>query len=83
MIDCLVNECGLDYNSAIGIQELFECTQQTIMEDFVDCDEECMASLNQIRDEFYTTELRELFSQELTNEAANKIRLNIKHKCIE
>ena len=83
MIDCLVHECQLDYNSVIGTQELFECSQQAIIDNFGDCDEACMLQLNKIREDFYTTELTTLFAKPLEDQAASNIVEAIRRQCLD
>ena len=79
----MIAECDLDYNSVTGIKQLQECTQRTLMEDLVQCDDACLESLNQIRDKFYSEELVTLFSQELENSSANQIVQAIRKECLE
>lgn len=61
MVECMIRECGFDYNSLIGDKELKECTRKQLIESYTDCDQECLHDLTRFKDNFNTMKVEDLF----------------------
>ena len=74
VIDCIYETCDLGYNSDVGYQVLYKCSEMVMTDEQVECDDECLQEMGDwIGDKVHTMPLMQLYSQEVKNPQVARI----------
>jgi hypothetical protein len=87
VIDCLVRECNLIYNSQYNILDFYDCSREVLEKigDQLDCDEECLEDMGQVKSCLQVKPYDECYDFDngvFHNPKAIKILQDIKATCL-